>query len=236
MLQNFESDTRVQLSGIVGSIPGLLGKSQFVLHTPDGRGLLVHGNSKQPSPPYGSSVNLTGSIIINDDGTYLQMRSSDRWHALGSRTDVQPRAVDLIAPRAEDAWSLVDITATVQQVNAKSVNLDAGDIPLFLNIRPVVKYRTQRLSVGDVVRIRGLLDTRGEDAKIYPRTNDEITIVSHAEQKKPAPAATSSVPPWTPFGSAGVTVGIVQGIKRYRKFREQKRLSKLLAEATQHLA
>ncbi|MDP3793799.1 MAG: PKD domain-containing protein, partial [Candidatus Uhrbacteria bacterium] len=51
MLPHLTSETRVKLMGTVASLPKLLSRNQFVIQTKDGRGLLIQGNGKSPSPP-----------------------------------------------------------------------------------------------------------------------------------------------------------------------------------------
>ncbi|MSR85083.1 lamin tail domain-containing protein [Candidatus Uhrbacteria bacterium] len=236
MLTTLDSGTRVRLSGSVGSVPKLLSTNQFVLQTEDGRGLLVYGNGKQPSAALGSLIRLTGTLTVNDQGAALKMLARDRWESIQKMSEVRPRLVDLGAPGQEDAWSLIEATGTVQAVRTSTVTLDLEETTLSVMIRPIVQYRAQRLQAGDVLHVRGLLDTRGQELKMYPRTSDEITLISHKE-KIPvgAPTKQNNIPPWAPIGSAGATVAIAQGVKYYRKFAEQKRLAKMLTEASQNL-
>ncbi len=239
MLTDIESGTRVTLQGTVASVPGLLSKQQFIIQNSDGRGLLIQGNSQQPSPALGSAVLVTGTLIQNDQGLTLRMYAQDRWSTVTLNTDkedIVPHEAYLLAPDAEDAWSLVAVTGTVRSVKASVVEMEVDGIPLDLVIRPVVKFRAARLLAGDTIRIRGVLDTRYDVPRILPRQASEIELVSHEEKKKPQTSATaSSVPPWAPFGAAGATIAITHGVKRLKKRHEEKRLAGLLKQATENL-
>jgi|GEM_PF-1049239 len=237
MLSHLDSQTRVELTGTVASMPKLLSGHQFVLQTEDGRGLLVQGNGKTASPPFGLLARMQGTLLINDDGISLHMGNKDQWSMLKQKTVVQPRVVDLLTPSQEDAWSLVEVTGTVRAVDHSLIHLDAQEASVTVYVRPVIHYRAERLQVGDVIRVRGLLDTRGEEPKIFPRLAEEITLLKEAKKATSSSAPqTSGLPPWTPIGSAGATMALAQGVKYVRKVREGKRLAKLLAEASNNLS
>jgi len=222
----------VRIQGTVGTVPGLLSTNQFVIHTADGRGLLVRGNGKQPSPPFQTTIEVTGTLTSNDQGISLGMLSKDRWKKTTASQTVTPRTVDLLAPDMEDAWSLVEVTGTVKEIKPTRVTLDVGETDLVVQIRPIIKYRSQRLLVGDTVRVRGVIDIRNEQPKLFPRQADDIFLAGHASPKTNG-TNTSQMPPWSPIAAAGGTIAIGQGWKRIRKAREQRRLKKLLVQASE---
>ena len=233
MTDILDSNTRVSVTGTVATIAKLLANHEFVIQTPDGRGLLVQGNNKQPTPPMGSQIRVSGTLIQNDDGITLKMSAKDRWSERAKEQTVQTRTVDLFAPDQEDAWSLVEVTGTVISVAKLTADIDLGDNKIQLVIRPAIKYQGQKLRVDDVVKILGVVDTRGDTPKIYPRIGSEIQILKHLV-KVSTPAQTG-LPPWTPFGAAGLTVAVAQGYRRVQKHREKKRLENLLTNAAQQL-
>ena len=115
--------------------------------------------------------------------------------------------------------------------------MDTEETSLGIVIRPPVKYRTERLRPGDIVHVRGVLDTREEEARVYPRFAQEITLVQAAKvAAKISSMSTDPASTWTPFGAAGVTIAVAHGWKKIKKIREQKRLSRLLEQAQRHLA
>lgn len=230
MLTQLEPEIRVTLEGTVGTIPGILSKNQFTLHTPDGRGLLVRGTSKQLSPEFGSKIRLTGTLSLNDDGLSLKMLSKDKWQPLEEKESIEPRVVDLLAPSQEDAWSLIQVTGTVLETGSGRVNLELGGVPITVKIRPVTGYRAERLSKGDLVRVTGVVDTRGEEPLLYPRQTPEIEIIAHAKLA-PVGEAKTTWPAWTPFGAAGVTIAVTEGYKRLRRLAKDRKLKKLAALA-----
>jgi hypothetical protein len=230
MLTQLEPEIRVTLEGTVGTIPGILSKNQFTLHTPDGRGLLVRGTSKQLSPEFGSKIRLTGTLSLNDDGLSLKMLSKDKWVKLEGTESIEPRVVDLLAPSQEDAWSLIQVTGTVLETGSGRVNLELGGVPITVKIRPVTGYRAERLSKGDLVRVTGIVDTRGEEPILYPRQTPEIEIIAHAKLA-PVGEPKTTWPAWTPFGAAGVTIAVTEGYKRLRRLAKDRKLKKLAALA-----
>ena len=229
------SDARVRLSGTVGSVPGLLAKNVFILLSADGRGLYVTGNGKQPSPAFGSFIEVYGTLSVNDDGVRLRMLSKDTWIVKTSTEKPTARIVDLILPAQEDAWSLVEITATVGDVRSTKVELATEDVDLSATIKAVTHYRAVRLKKGDQIKITGILDTRSEPPTLLPRSADDIQIIGHASLATATDTPESRWPSWTPFGAAGLAVAVSEGVKRVQKIREQKRLEQMVAEAANHV-
>ncbi len=232
------SAPRLHLSGVVASVVGLLAKQTFIIHTSDGRGLLVRGNNQQPSPPFGKRVHLTGTLTMNDSGASFILGKHDRWQLdTSSSSDViAPRFVELLAPSIEDAWSLVEVTGTVREIHPALITLDTDETTVSARIRPVMRYRTQRLHVGDQLRIRGLLEPSLDDPHLLPRTPDDILLLASAPRPPMPSDQRSSLPPWTPFGAAGMTVAVVQGWKRVKKIYDHRRLQHLLHQAEDHLS
>ncbi|MDP3793696.1 MAG: hypothetical protein Q8R07_02995, partial [Candidatus Uhrbacteria bacterium] len=181
-------------------------------------------------------IEIHGALLINDDGISLRMMSADSWTMIKKNEDVEPRLVDLLAQSHEDAWSLVEVTGTVREVNRSLIQLDTQETQITVSVRPIIHYRAERLHAGDVIQVRGLIDTREETPKIFPRQSKEIVLLNSARKPSSDIPEKNGLPPWTPIGSAGLTVALAQGVKYVRKIREGQRLAKLLAEATQNLS
>lgn len=233
-LSDMPSNTRVRLVGTVGTIPGLLSSKQFVIQTEDGRGLLISGNNQQLSPPYGSLVEITGTLRIQDKGITLSMLTPDRWRLLKKEGETHTRSVELLAPSLEDQWSLVSATGTVKDVSKTSFILETDGLELGIVVKPIIQYRAERLKKGDVVSVKGLLDHRSEQVKIVPRSASEITLLQHpalTQSQLPLAGTSSTLPPWMPIGAAGMTIAGVQGFKKIRKVQEEKRLKAVLEVA-----
>jgi PKD repeat protein len=229
------SQPRVTLTGTVATVPGLLAKNQFVLLNDVGRGLLVKGNGKQKTPAYGSKVRVTGELHSNDDGAVLTMKATDAWVALPMGEPPPPRMIDLLASLTEDAWSLAEITGTVRETRTSAIVIDTGDLDLTVTVKPAARYRAVRLTPGDQIRVRGLADLRGEEAKLLIRVPDDVTILKHAPNTKASAPQKSDLPPWTPFGAAGLTVALTHGYRQIKKLREQQRIDRMLKQAAESL-
>ena len=226
---------RVQLQGMVGTQPGLLTSHAFVLQSPDGRGLLVSLPTTHKLPPMGISVSVVGTLRFdNNNIPSLKLGAKDGWMALTTSTEtVMSRVVDLTSPSAEDAWSLVQVTGTIVSVKGQTVHLDLADAEIDLFIRPIVDYRAKRLLPGDVVNIKGILDTTRDAPRLLPRTAEEIVLVRHAEVKTAAQLASKqSLPPWTPLGAAAGAVAATEGAKHLHRRKRQKDLEKKLTRMT----
>jgi hypothetical protein len=86
-------------------------------------------------------------------------------------------------------------------------------------IKPGVAFRASRLTKGDTIKVRGVLDISNDVPAVLPRTADEIELISHAPET--FSAATNQeeqgIPGWTPFGAAALAVGAVEGVKRLKQ-------------------
>ena len=73
---------------------------------------------------------------------------------------------------------------------------------------------------------------RGLDPVLILRSVDDIEIVKHATLAKVGEPVRQGLPDWTPFGAAGITVAITQGFKKLKQFRDERRVQKLIAQAS----
>lgn len=230
--------TRIRLQGTVGTPPGLVGKQRFVLLNAEGKGLLIHANNKQPSPPLGSSIEISGTLTYINDEPYLNMYSEDRWHIRSNDLpSPEPQVLDLTSTDPEKNWSLVELIARVSSSKQASATIVVDDLDITVAIPRSLNYRADRLKKGDLVRIRGVVDISGDIPHLYPRTASEIVLVEAAKTLAPvAPTQTNSLPPWAPISAASTTIVGGYSWRRLQKRREQKRLEEQLEHAVKQLS
>lgn len=218
------ASTRVRLTGTVATLPRLLGNNAFVIQTDDGRGLYVSGNNKQTSPPFRAHISLTGTLSLNDDGLILHMYTNDRWRLLELDRAVQQHIPDLNHASPEDAWSYVQLRGIVHSVSPTRITLLHDEIEISVSVRPLVRYRTERLNKGDEIEVSGILDTRKDVLTLLPRLVEEIRMIKTAPTAQTKTASGTPTPlPWAPIGVAGISIAATQSIRRYWKYRlEQK--------------
>lgn len=235
LTQDNLTEVRVRLTGRVGSFPGLTPRHTFVLQNPDGRGLLVTISTKQRLPVFGNDVAVIGSLRIDDKGTAsLKMSTRDMWSSQATSSwTVHPRIVDLLAPAAEDAWSLITVTGTVTSVKTSTVHLDLEDAEVDVVIKPLIRYRPKRLLPGDVVAVTGILDLTSPTPRLMPRVAEDITLIRHAALKNTSAISDAKpqgpiLPGWTPLGAAGGAFAVTEGAKRLHRRRKMRALEKKL--------
>ncbi len=222
---------RVRLSGRVASAPSIVGAQKYVIVNEDGRGLLVAATTKQPTPPIGTRIDITGTIVWNDAGVSLKQSTTDRW---SSNTALPPtttnpealiptRIVDLVAPGQEDAWSFIHVEGRVSAVQNASFEMDVGDASIRVLVRSRLGYRVKRLKVGDTVSVRGLLDMRTDSPAILPQSAEAIQVLTRAPLVNPdtqSPVPVSQ--PWLPVGAAAGTFAVSEGWRRIHAWRKQR--------------
>ncbi len=219
---------RVQLTGTVGSPSGLIPGHGFILNAPDGRGLLVRIPTTKKLPTQGTSLNLTGTLLFQDSGdVYLKMAAKDDWTIEPENTNVNPRAVDLLAPKSEDAWSLVSVTGVVRTVRGQIITINSDGMDVEIGIKPVVDYRAARILAGDTINVMGLLEPGRDVQRILLRDADDINISAHAKPKI-SDNAQSAIPKWAPIGAAGLAIAGTESVKHMRKRRKIRALEKIV--------
>jgi len=229
------NEARVRVTGVVASIPKLLGAAHnFILQNEDGRGLIVYLPSHLNVPPLGSTVAVGGTLKATYKGPELRMKKTDIWKTAATSTPPVPRLVDLLAPSTEDAWSLVAVEGTVMEVKSKSFVLETDDgIEVPVNVPTAVGYSASRLAKEDRVRVTGLLDIGKDAPTIIPRTAEEIELLKHAEDTLAAGGAAPErhFPDWVPFGAAGGAIALTGASKRARELLRKRKLQLLMKKA-----
>ena len=215
----------MRLQGLVGTPPRLLTGRAFVLLNQEGRGLLVKLSADKKLPAMGTSVAVVGTLKFDTrELPYLSMAKSDLLSVLNQSASSSVRQIPWLAPGAEDAWSLVSATGTVQSISGSTISLLVEDAEISAKIKSGVPYRASRLKKGDEVIVTGVLDMSSEKPALLPRTADEIRLLAHASTKTESVAAEKphGLPGWTPFGAAIGAIGAIEGVKKLRKVGKKK--------------
>lgn len=217
---------RVRIRGRVTSDKSILGAHRFVITNTDGRGLLIHATSKQVSPPLGALVDVTGKVVWNDEGLWIQQSTTDRWIPVlnDEEKGVAPNnhQPNLQAPSQEDAWSLLRVEGTITDVQRSSFDMEVDGASVHVRVSNLLGYRVGRLQKNDRVNVAGLLDLRSDDPTIVPQGADAIIIAERAK----VVATVSQAPvsrPWLPVGAAASTLGLSEGWRRLRDRQKRRR-------------
>lgn len=185
-------------------------------------------------PPIGAKIQVTGTLKQTNKGPELSIGTKDGWSIVDTHGVVVTSTAHLLEPTEDDSWRLVTIQGVVSRVRSKSLDIDTEDTSIGVRMRATVEYRTERIHMGDIVNITGILDTTGYEPILYPRIADDVQIVSVGTKTlAPTVPVGSNLPPWTPFGVAGATVALSEGWRRAQKIYEERKLRKLLVEKQQ---
>lgn len=228
---------RVYLRGTVGTPPEFVGKRRFILLNHEGRGLLIQSNGKQPSPALGTSVEVSGTLITDDDGTHLAMRAQDSWRALPQPLPTPPiTTVNLEHMGGEQNWSLVELEGEVKESKPGRLTITVEDLDIQVYIHRSLPYRATRFEKHDVVHIRGVIDLTQETPRAYPRLTEEIYLVKRTALPVSTAQTHHSLPPWAPVSAAGTTIATAYSLRRLRAWYAQKQLNARLTMAVKELS
>lgn len=234
---DMDESIRVRLHGIVGTPVGLIKARSFILQSQDGRGLLVTATTERKLPTIGQPITLTGRLTTNDSGAILKLHKDDSWK-LDSSTSYSTstsRKVDLFIPSAQDIWSFIQATGTVQEIKGRKVLLNVDGAPIEINISNKISYRPQRLKKGDTLRIQGILAPSADTPRVFPRSSTDIEILQHAlvvEATHENIQEHLPLGPWTPVGATAGAIGIVEGAKHIHRKRKEKNLEHKIKTST----
>lgn len=219
----------VRLRGRVATPPRLVSSHAFILVAPDGRGISVSVPNSQRLPELGAAVEVVGTLSFDTrDVARLSVKSGQSIRILPNVPFPEtPRAVELLAPSLEDAWSFVAASGTVLEAKGTRIRMEVDGVEISVLVKAQVGYRAARLNPGDRVRVRGVLDIGKDDPEVIVRTPDDILLIAPAPKtaasSTQAPAQTA-FPGWTPLGTAVGAIGAVEGIKRVGSWRKRQRL------------
>lgn len=218
---------RVRLTGFVASTPRLIAANAFVVLNSDGKGLLIQGKSSTPSPARGTYVELTGVFNWNDTGVILKQQTKDDWKEIVITKEPVPaelplRLVSLEHPSQEDAWSHIEIEGRVAALQTSSLDLETDDgFAIHIKVPKALGYRPSRVQKGDTLRVRGLLDLRGNEPTLIPQILDDLQILERAPLPI-APERTGPSSPWLPAGIIAGTLSTGEGLRRLRTWRKKR--------------
>lgn len=217
---------RVRVRGRVASDKSILGAHRFVIANTDGRGLIIHATSKQLTPPIGTLIDVTGTVVWNDEGLWIKQSTTDQWIPAPADAEKGSSPVmnhpNLNTPSQEDAWSLVRIEGIVSDVQKASFDLDVNGSSIHVRVSNLLGYRVARLQKNDRVSVSGILDLRSELPNVVPQATESIQIVERAKMATPVDKAPVSRP-WLPVGAAASTLGLSEGWRRLRDRQKRRR-------------
>ncbi len=219
---------------MIASPPGMFALQNFVLIAHDGRGLFVRSNHLQPPPTLGTQLELTGTLRVDSRGATLTMGKNDTWTEQAGDGSDTSRIVDLLAPSEEDAWSLINVTGTIEMVHTSSMEILSNGVPLEVMLSPVTGLHAKTFKAQEEVVVEGILDINHSPLRIYPREASDITLI-HTPSLATNTTSTShplSVPAWTPFGAVGAAIVVTEGVKKVKQKKQQRLATQLAEQAT----
>ncbi len=194
-VRDLDIGDRVQTTGVVSVLPGILGSQVFYIMTPSSTaGIQIFSSKKEfPKLNIGDRTEMTGTMseargelrILIKEAQDVRVIESGVLH-LPDRTAVN---------HLTDEWdgALVKIAGAVTQRLANKAYLDDGTDELLIYIKEGAAIPRTALATGEQVEVTGILNKTTSGLRLLPRGPEDIIITpaGTAEETGADTAATS---------------------------------------------
>jgi len=181
--QNLLDDTRVQVTGIVSVVPGVLGKQIFYLQDETGGIQIYQYDADFPSLQEGDVVTLKG--IMSTSREERRIKVSGQQDITLQETVLAPESVsiplDIISEK--EAGILVSISGIVVSKENSSILLEENGAQLTVRLASSTGLTPANFSTGARVVVTGILAQYNDDLVLLPRSIKDVeTLASTAEE------------------------------------------------------
>ncbi len=198
-VRDFDIGDRVQTTGVVAVLPGILGSQIFYIVTPSTTaGVQIYSYTKTfPQLNIGDRVEVTGTLSQAQEELRLRTQDAGDMRVITSGTLTLPATIPINQITNEHAGALVKITGAITQRLASKAYLDDGTDELLVYIKEGVAIARTALMPGEHAEITGIVSKTASGLRLLPRGPEDITIIPASDgpmatQKINASAAPSS--------------------------------------------
>ncbi|KKU73972.1 MAG: Endonuclease/exonuclease/phosphatase [Parcubacteria group bacterium GW2011_GWA2_47_26] len=199
-----ETGTRVRVSGVVSTLPGMLGAQIFYL---SGSGVQVYMYKKDfPALQLGDMVQITGVLAQSSGETRIKVQSRD--DITIERHGPPPEAhTATSADISEDMeGSLVTIQGTVIDMTKTGLIVDDGISEAFIYIKDTTGIDLHNIAPGTRVATTGIVGQSKNDYRIMPRFTEDLEILGQDETAI-APSSENTNPAKHPYAETAALAG-----------------------------
>lgn len=200
--------TGTTLTGVITALPGTFGKQIAFMSGVQ----LYFYHADWPALQLGDIVRVVGETSESRGEKRLKIASQDDISIIGSQS-LSPKSMMTAQALAAEAGSLVTIEGEIVELEQDRLILEDQDGQITVIAHANSGIHLSNLS-GSRISITGVLRRFGEDVRLYPRSQSDISVLT--EDTAPGPeeellpvAKTQSAYPWIGGGLATSSIGVL---------------------------
>ena len=181
-VRDLDIGDRVQTTGVVAVLPGILGLQIFYIVTPSTTaGMQVYSYNKTfPSLRIGDRVEVTGTLSQARDELRIKTQEAGDIRVIEPGALTLPRSIPVNQLTDEHEGALVKIAGTITQRLQNKAYLDDGTDELLVYIKEGVAISRTALMPDEHVEITGIVRKTASGLRLLPRGPEDITIIPAA--------------------------------------------------------
>ncbi len=168
----------VKLTGLVTAIPGTFSKHYFYI-TDGSSGIQIYAAKKIfPELAIGDQVAIAGTVSNLHGVPRINIKQADTVDILATNGQFAPEPLTLDELDDTNAGGLVVITGEITKLTKNLMYVDdgRGEIPLYF--KSGTHIDKQVFSIGDQVKVTGILEHPQSGPQLWPRNQSDIEIIS----------------------------------------------------------
>ncbi|MBI4098770.1 MAG: lamin tail domain-containing protein [Candidatus Magasanikbacteria bacterium] len=196
-VRDLDIGDRVQTTGVVAVLPGILGSQIFYIVTPSTTaGIQIYSYNKTfPQLNIGDRVEITGTLSQAREELRIKTQEASDIHVVEPGVLTLPHTIPINQLTDEHEGALVKIAGTITQRLQNKVYLDDGTDELLIYIKDGVAIARTALMLDEHAEITGIVSKLSSGLRLLPRGPEDITIIpasSVPEVSRDAPRQTAS--------------------------------------------
>lgn len=177
-VRDLDIGDRVQTTGVVAVLPGILGSQIFYIVTPSTTaGIQIYSYDKTfPSLHIGDLIEVTGPLSQARDELRIKIQEADGIRVIGPGALTLPQVIPINQLADEHAGALVKIAGTVTQRLQSKAYLDDGTDEMLIYIKEGVAIASTAFTMGEHAEVTGIVSKTASGLRLLPRGPEDITI------------------------------------------------------------
>jgi len=167
----------VSVEGIVSVVPGKLSSQYFYIQD-NLSGIQIYCYSKDfPSLAAGDKIRVTGEMVTTSGERRIKIFHSSDIQILSTHPPPEPTKTSIGQINENMEGEYIEVFGTVTKTSGSTFYI-RGSGEIQISIRSGTGIKKPRMSVGDKVKIAGILSQYGDSYRILPIVQSDVTIIS----------------------------------------------------------